>query len=119
MISKGRGGEAGDRGQDLVGRFSPVKGFGPLVVGDDELTNSALQLPDTAVRAALDSCNLPTQVCSILNTCVHALASDRRVDMRSITGKKDISGTVMFRLPVIDVERSHPLRAQDAALTNE
>jgi hypothetical protein len=60
MSSESGGGEAGDGGQNLIGRFGPSKWFRLLVVDDDEFADGRFQKKTCSV----------TLLCAKLNSRV-------------------------------------------------
>ena len=54
MSSESGGGEAGDGGQNLIGRFGPSKWFRLLVVDDDEFADGRFQLVHAAMGTSFD-----------------------------------------------------------------
>jgi hypothetical protein len=96
-------------------------GRGERTVGESqhELTHRAALLIvgiEQRLRGhpAADQTEFPAKVPGILDAGVHALRTDRAVNMRGVTGQKDAIGTITGGMPVMQAERRGPHRVMQA-----
>src|SRR5262245_60224681 len=110
---------SGPRGPRTPGHRTRERAEQPVRVPEQELADRPafgfVRIQQTIVRkAAGNQAQFPSKIPRILNARIHALRTDRAVDVRRIAGEEYVSSSIARNLAMVEMKAGQPCRVAEA-----